>query len=235
MLADNAGCTNGPLTLSGDDGAALDKYDADPDGDDGPLKAGDLTPAGIQAATRASGSAHAAVGMNYFCVLVVGNKEPIQEIGNPAEPSSYNVTITPQFAGGAMRPVKGMAVSKAVGAIDRNGTTVNVTYLTTNAFINQRLVIVNRSADAVSFWVDEFNLEDETAVVTNMLALGSGQTVPANGRKVVTVSDVVEFDGQTRGSATVNVAAPTRDIDVMTVQRSPFTEEVDTTLYAPEE
>ena len=58
-----------------------------------------------------------------------------------------------------------------------------------------------------------------------------GLMIPANGRLVVTVRTALGFDGRDRGSATVNVAAPTRDIDVMTIQRSPFTDEVDTTLY----
>ena len=120
-----------------------------------------------------------------------------------------------------------------VGAIDRDGTTVHLPYVTTNPFVDQRLVFVNRGADDVSVWIEDssFNLEEGTTLAMNGLGDDAGKMVPGNGRLVVVVKEYVEFDGQDRGAAAVNVAAPTRDIDVMSIQRSPFTDEVDTTLY----
>ena len=58
--------------------------------------------------------------------------------------------------------------------------------------------------------------------------------VPGNGRLVVRVQDNITFEGMTRGAATVNVAAPTRDIDVMTIQVHPGTGQIDTTVYQHE-
>ena len=251
MLSDDAECSGGPLTL-GVVGGVIETYqiaacpvgspadcDGDPDGETnratgaGQLAASDLTPAGIASANIATGTAGQALGDNYFCVLVNGNTDPIPEIGDPMNPSEYNLTVTPVLANNDNHPIKPDAIAKDVGAIDRNGTTVHLPYLTTNPFVEQRLVLVNRGADAVSFWIEDtsFNLEDGTTLMTNNLSIDQGQMVPGNGRLVLPVTGSIEFDGQTRGAATVNVAAPTRDIDVMTIQRSPFTDEVDTTVY----
>lgn len=231
-LASVAGCTNGHLTLGVANGE-LETYDEDPDGTGatGPLAKGDLTPAGIKAATRATGTAHAKTGDNYFCVLVAGNKEPIREIGDRETKDSYTLTITPAFSDAAKRAVSGNAKTGKVGAIDRNGTTVRLTYLTTNPEVDQRLVLVNRGSDTVAFWLGDFNLEDGTTNEMNNLSLDMNHMIPGKGRLVLRTADNIEFDGQTRGSATLNVAAPDRDIDVMTIQRSPATGEVDTTMY----
>ena len=243
-LAKEAECESGPLSL-GVLGSTIATYQSeacpfgsaddcngDPDGD-GPLLKGDLTPEGIKSANTATGTAGQAIGDNYFCVRAVGNTDPIPEIGDPSAPAQYNLAITPILADAVNHPFKPDEIAEAVGAIDRNGTTVHVTYLTTNPFVDQRLVLVNRGADAVAFWIegDSFNLEDGTTVETNNLAVEMGQMIPGNGRLVVKVTDNITFDGETRGAATVNVAAPTRDIDVMTIQRSPFTDDVDTTVY----
>jgi len=241
MLSSMAECGDGPLGL-GVVGGTIETYQrarcpigsaadcvGDPDGTGG-YTAGDLTPAGIASANIATGNAGAAIGDNYFCVLVTGNTEPIPEIGNPSAPASYKLVITPTLAV-ATNPFKPGAKAEDVGAIDRNGTTVHVTYLTTDPFVDQRLVLVNRGADAAMFWVEDFNLEDKTTVTTNMLKITEEKMIPGNGRLVVNVKNNITFDGQTRGSATVNVAAPTRDIDVMTIQRATFTDEVDTTVY----
>ena len=240
MVADNVGCTNGPLTLGlvGGELATYDADQADPDGEDGPLpapKKGDLTPAGIQAANKANGTAAAKVGDNYFCVLVKGNLDPIPEIGDPDSPASYKLTAHPQVTTPAMRPAAARPAAKTmnIGAIDRNGTTVHIPYLSTHAAYNQRLVLVNRGDDAAKFWIedDSFNLETDTTLMTNALSPAADRSIPKNGRLVVRVQDEISFNGMTRGAATVNVAAPTRNIDVMTIQVHPGTGQVDTTVY----
>jgi hypothetical protein len=248
MLAMQAECKSGPLSL-GVVGGTIETYqiaacptgspadcDGDPDGSGatgGPFRASDLTPAGIKSANIASGTAGQALGDNYFCVLVNGNTDPIPEIGDPAMPASYQLVITPKLRNEDNHPFKPGSIAKDVGAIDRNGTTVHLPYLTTNPFVEQRLVLVNRGADAVAFWIedDSFNLEDGTTLMDNKMDLDDGLMIPGSGRLVLPVTDHIAFEGQTRGAATVNVAAPTRDIDVMTIQRSPFTDEVDTTVY----
>ncbi|MXY58310.1 MAG: hypothetical protein F4029_12035 [Gammaproteobacteria bacterium] len=254
MMAKEAECTSGPLTL-GVVGGTIETYqsancpvgspadcDGDPDGDPdaatggGNLKASDLTPAGIASANIATGSAGQALGDNYFCVLVNGNTDPIPEIGDPQNPAEYNLTVTPMLANADNHPFKPSAIAKDVGAIDRNGTTVHVPYLSTHEAYNQRLVLVNRGADAATFWIEDssFNLEDGTTLMENKLSPDNAMMVPGTGRLVVRVQDNITFMGATRGAATVNVAAPTRDIDVMTIQVHPGTGQIDTTVYQHE-
>ena len=40
--------------------------------------------------------------------------------------------------------------------------------------------------------------------------------------------------GKTRAAGTINIAAPTRNIDVMTIQVHPGTGQIDTTVYQHE-
>jgi hypothetical protein len=256
MLASKADCGTGPLTL-GVVGGTIETYKSrdcpagsaadctgDPDGatgdDAGPLKGSDLTPAGIASANIAANDnvTGNAVGTNYFCVLVNGNTDPIPEIGDPDMPGEYTLTVTPVLADADNRPYPSGAIgagATAVGAIDRNGTTVHVPYLSTHMAYNQRLVLVNRGADSALFWIedDSFNLEEGTMLMKNNLSPDNARTIPGDGRLVIRVQDNIGFndDGMTRGAATVNVAAPTRDIDVMTIQVHPGTGQIDTTVY----
>ena len=239
MVADEVACMSGPLTL-GVVGAEIDTYDEDPDGstgdDAGPLRKGDVTPAGIASANQARGTTKTPTGKKYFCVLVDGNEDPIPEVGDPQMKNAYMITVTPTLATAA-DPIKPPASGPhPAGAIDRNGTTVHLTYLSTHEAYNQRLVLVNRGGDAAKFWIEDesFNLEAGTMLMKNDLGPDSDLSIPANGRLVMRVQDDVTFDGMTRGAATVNVAAPTRDIDVMTIQVHPGTGQIDTTVYQNE-
>ena len=222
-------CTDGALTLGAESGT-LDTYASDPEGD---LKKGDLTPAGIAAATRATGSTPAAMGTSYFCVNVKGNTDPIREIGDAETKGAYQLTATTILKDAAKRPVKPAASGPhPAGAIDRNGTTVHIPYLSTHDAYNQRLVLVNRGSDAAQFWVDNssFNLEAGVTLVDNLLQ----GAIPAEGRLVLRVQDNVTLTGKTRAAATINIAAPTRNIDVMTIQVHPGTGQIDTTVYQHE-
>lgn len=256
MLAKDAVCGTGPLKL-GVVGGTIETYKSrdcpagsaadctgDPDGsegdDAGPLTGSDLTPAGIASANIAANARVTgnAVGTNYFCVLVNGNTDPIPEIGDPDMPGEYTLTVTPVLADADNRPYPSGAIgagATAVGAIDRNGTTVHVPYLSTHMGYNQRLVLVNRGADSALFWIEDesFNLEEGTMLMRNDLSPDNARTIPGDGRLVIRVQDNIAFnaDGMTRGAATVNVAAPTRDIDVMTIQVHPGTGQIDTTVY----
>ena len=148
----------------------------------------------------------------------------------PTTKNAYVLTLTPKLENAEDKPVwPRMIGPAAAGAIDRNGTTVHLTYLTTDDVHVQRLVIVNRGADSARFWVgdDSFNLEEGVTLVSNLLQ----GTVPGRGRRVLSVRDNVMLQGKTRGAATINIAAPTRDIDVMTVQSNPGTGQIDTTIY----
>ena len=217
MVSSSKNCKSGPLKLGTDDGTYT----------------GDLTRDRIEAATQAGGAAANKLGVNYFCVLVDGNTDPIPAVGNAETKDAYMLTLTPELVADRGASAPASIGPMAAGAISRNGTTVHLTYLTTNDLVDQRIVLVNRGSDAVHFWIEDgsFNLETGTTLATNNLGVTMGQMIPKEGRAVVKVAENIDFTGQDRGSATLNVAAPTRDIDVMTIQRSPFTDEVDTTLY----
>ena len=228
-VSSDADCGDGELTL-GVAGGDIEVHEDDPDGRSGHLSAGDPTPAGVASANRASGTAGFSVGTGYFCVLAAGNDNAIPEVGDPTTMDAYSLMVHPQLANADDKAFKPGAVGpKAAGAIDRDGTTVHLTYLSTHEAYNQRLVIVNRGSDAAQFWVDDasFNLEDGVTLISNTLQ----GMVPGNGRLVLRVQDEVTLDGRTRGAATINVASPTRDIDVMTIQVHPGTGQIDTTVY----
>ena len=110
----------------------------------------------------------------------------------------------------------------AAGAIDRNGTTVHITYLSASPVANQRLVIVNRGTDPARFWMTEFQAEGG-AMVTHTgdqeLAQVTESEVPGGTRRVVRIQDNLAVSVRPlRTAGTLTVAAPTRHIDVMTVQ-----------------
>ena len=94
------------------------------------------------------------------------------------------------------------------------------------------LVLVNRGGDPAKFWVDDsnINLEAGVTLVENKLQ----GAIPADGRLVLRVQDNVTLTGKTRAAATLNIAAPTRNIDVMTIQVHPGTGPMDTTDYQHE-
>ncbi len=228
-LAARPQCMGGPLVL-GVSGGEIETYQEDPDGSEGHLAKDDPTPYGTATANMASGDAEVPAGKTYFCVKATGNTEPIPEVGDPDTKNAYRLTLTPRLAKAEDKPVWPRAIGPAAaGAIDRNGTTVHLTYISTDEVHGQRLVIVNRGADPARFWVgdDSFNLEDGVTLVGNSLQ----GTVPGGGRRVLRVRDNVTLQGKTSGAATINIAAPTRDIDVMTVQANPGTGQIDTTVY----
>ena len=112
--------------------------------------------------------------------------------------------------------------------IGRNGTTVRLPYLTTNAKFNQRLYIVNRGAEAV--YEMDFQ-EGDTAG-----AIASG-TLEANSRTIISVGGTGTEDalvtigegGSTYGSLIIE--AQPRMIDVATVQVSREDGSTDTVVY----
>ena len=220
-VSSSLSCSGSGLSLMVE-GAKIDTYEKDPDGKEGPRSAGDITPAGLAAANKAVGGGVS--GDGYFCVSAKDNENAITRVSGSEGANAYMLTLEPQTAG----PVKPAAIGpKAGGWIDRNGTTVNLTYLSTHEAYNQRLVIVNRGSESADFLVDDLQLEDGVTEVSNTL----GGTVPANGRLVLRVQDHLTLDGKTRGAATVNVVAPVEDIDVMTIQVHPGTGQIDTTMY----
>ena len=176
-------------------------------------------------ATRAVGTAEGG-GPFYFCVLVGSNEVAIPAIGDDRDLDGYSITATPMNG-----KTPGPAKTGNAGAIDRNGTTLNITYLSVHPAYSQRLVVVNRGTREAEFWMDEFQTEAGTMVMNEIRG-----TVAPKSRMVIRVQDALEVNegGMTRASGTLNLTAPNRNIDVMTLQVHPGTGQIDTTVYQHE-
>ena len=178
-------------------------------------------------ATAASGTARH--GDSTFCIQAAAHRPatdpapPIPEVGDATELDGYWLIATPTIAASApmvVHPPEGTAM--AAGSIIRNGTTVHISYLSGSENANQRLVIVNRGGDPARFWINDFQAEGDQTVSHGgdaMLAQASMSEVPGGGRMVVRIQDNLSFSERPpRTAGTLTVAAPTRHIDVMTVQ-----------------
>ena len=217
MISRDATCMDNPLMLSNADGDAVDPND-------------EMDPVFSADATTGTASVTATadfLGPYYFCVLTtrgnMANEVQIPVVGDDRDLDGYtiNVTTTGGDSSGPMETGNG-------GAIDRNGTTVNVTYLSLDPSYNQRLVIVNRSPRDADFWMDQFQTEEGTMISGEIRGV-----VMSGTRVVVDVQNVLmnNMGGQDRASGTLNLTAPNEHVDVMTVQVHPGTGQIDTTMY----
>ncbi|MCY4057563.1 MAG: hypothetical protein OXG44_06150 [Gammaproteobacteria bacterium] len=163
-------------------------------------------------------------GPFYLCVNVGANEVPIPAVGDDRDLNGYKITVTPMHGKTASSMVTADA---AGGSIDRNGATINITYLSLDPSYNQRLVIVNRSGREAGFWMDNFQTEEGTEIMGEIRG-----TVGSMSRMVIDVQNELSNNagGQDRASGTLNLTAPTGNIDVMTVQVHPDTDQIDTTL-----
>ena len=111
---------------------------------------------------------------------------------------------------------------------------------------------MRRRVENATFLMEEFQTEPGKTVEEEAgsdLSCGGGTTdmmgirgtVPANSRCVLRVQDRINvvteagFPGSPRTAGTLVVAAPTGNIDVMTVQVNPTTRNLDTTVYQHDE
>ena len=158
-----------------------------------------------------------APGVNYnLCVLVDGTES--------INAGDYEM----EFAWDTgTRPLPTADATVAIGSIVRNGTTVNIPYLTTFEDYNQRLVIVNRGATDANYSVT-FTTEDGTTATAGTAATG---TVPAGEVLSIKASDIVTLAGRTRTAATLVVVAPGANIDVATNQVNLSDGSTDTVVY----
>jgi len=99
-----------------------------------------------------------------------------------------------------------------LGSITRNGTSVQVPYLTTFTDYNQRVVLVNRSAKAAPYSF-AFTTESGVTAAAGVKATGS---IPANSTLVLKAADVVTLTGGSRTAATITVTAQEANIDAAT-------------------
>ncbi|MDE0422814.1 MAG: hypothetical protein OXK76_18250 [Gammaproteobacteria bacterium] len=217
---DTTDCTGGsPLTLTVegkpiDPGATSDPtYSADADG-------GHTTVIGA--------------GPFYFCVNTAGNTTVLPALGDEAQLDAYRLTATSllELATDTAAAVEGMSGSGNGGAINRNGTSVNIAYLSLDDQRNQRLVIVNRCPCEVEYWMDSFQAEANTRVFGRIQG-----TLAPKSRRVIRVQDVLQYnrdEGMPRAAGIINLTAAERDIDIMTVQEE-TNAAIDTTIYPTDE
>lgn len=100
-----------------------------------------------------------------------------------------------------------------VGSIARNGTTIQVPFLSTFADYKQRLVLVNRGSSDVPYTIT-FTSEEGTTATAGTAATG---TLKAGKTAVLNSTDVVSITGATtRTAATVVISSPTGKIDAAT-------------------
>ena len=168
-------------------------------------------------------SVPAAVGATQLCVGVsAANKEEIP---------TGNYTVAVDY-----RPISNAALGPAdlketfIGLIRRDGTRVQIPYLTTYDGYVQRVILVNHNTSAVTY-AFSFTPEDGVTVTPGEDARGS---VPANGTLVLRASDIVSISGKTRTAATLDVVAPDGSVDVATTQLNRDDGGTDTVVYDTE-
>ena len=123
-----------------------------------------------------------------------------------------------------------------IGAIRRNGTSVNIAYLTVSHKYNQRLIISNRGSTPAMFDLGGFTTEDGTMVDLSAEAKAARAAglnmVPAKGQLVLRVADLLEFTGEhKRAAATLSLNARSHSIQVATTQVNLEDGSTDTVLY----
>lgn len=158
----------------------------------------------FDSATPAAASIAGFTAAHLVCVDVDGTEE-INE-------GAYTVSFGYDTPATAVNPLEDSSTS--VGAIARNGTTVQIPYLTTFSEYNQRLVIVNRGATDAIYNIT-FTTEDGTTATAGTAASG---TVPAGEVLSLRATDIVSTAGATRTAATLTIVAPSTVIDVATNQ-----------------
>jgi len=106
------------------------------------------------------------------------------------------------------------AKAGSYGKITRNGSTIQLPYLTTFADYNQRVTLVNRGTSDITYSTT-FTPETGTTAVAGTGATG---TVAAGTSLVVKATDMVTLTGKSRTAATLTVVSATGTLDVSTNQ-----------------
>ena len=120
--------------------------------------------------------------------------------GDTIEKGSYSVTLADD------------ELTDALGTIGYDTTTIEVPYLTTFSEYNQRLYIINNGSSAADYSI---SFVGEAATTATPLAAATG-TVPAGEMLMLKVTDIVELEGRTRVSATVEVEGIDANIQAAT-------------------
>ncbi len=161
----------------------------------------------------------AAEGVTALCVAVPAT--------NTAEIPEGEYTVEVDYEGltNAAFPPLDLAET-SIGRIRRDGTRVQIPYLTIFSGYRQNVVIVNRNTKPVAYTF-KFTAEDGVAATPGEMAEG---VVPAQDRAVLKATDIVSLEGKTRTAATLDVVAASGTVDVATVQVNMNDKGTDTVL-----
>lgn len=159
-------------------------------------------------------------GNTAFCINIPATN------GDEIPSGAYTVAVDYQGLTNAAFPPTDFAET-TLGAIRRDGTRVQIPYLTTFEGYTQRVVIVNRNRAPVTY---SFNFveEDGTTATPGDMAEGS---VGANSTLVLKARDIVSLAGKTRTAATLDVVATSGSVDVATTQVNIDSQGTDTVIY----
>ena len=162
----------------------------------------------------------AAEGITALCVAVPAN--------NTAEIPGGEYTVEVDYEGWPNRAFPPIDLAEtSIGRIRRDGTRVQIPFLTTYSGYTQRVVIVNRNTKPVNYTF-KFTAEDSVTATPGTMAEGM---VPAQGRAVLKATDIVSLEGgKTRTAATLDVVAESGTVDVATVQVNMNDKGTDTVL-----
>ena len=148
----------------------------------------------------------AAEGVTSLCIAVPATNT--DEIPS----GEYTVEVNYEGLTNAAYPPLDLAET-TIGRIRRDGTRVQIPYLSTMIGYTQRVVIVNRNSAAVSY-AFAFTPGDGVIATPGEAAQG---TVPANGALTLRVIDIVTLEGAMHTAATLDVVAASDSIDVLTM------------------
>lgn len=160
------------------------------------------------------------MGTTSFCVAAPrGNTEPFME-------GEYQVAVDYVPLANSVSPPPDLTAA-TIGRIRRDGTQVQIPYLTVNDAFRQRVVIVNRNMNPVGYSFS-FTSEDEATTMPGEMATGM---VPGNSTMVLPTTDIVSIEGRGRTSATLDVVATAGSVDVASTQVNLDTYSTDTVVY----
>ncbi len=145
----------------------------------------------------------------YLCV-----QEPTGTNAVAIPASSYKSTVTYAAVANAAKGALSASSNNNAGSIVRNGTTVQVPYVTTFADYAQRLVLVNRGGADVAYTV---TFTPETGVTATPGTAATG-TLKAKSTTIIPVTSLVTLTGATRTAATVAIVSAQANIDAATTQ-----------------
>jgi hypothetical protein len=155
-----------------------------------------------------------------LCVDVTGDE--LDEYSIPE--SDYAASIVFEAVADAVYPVT--TGSGSFGSIDRNGTVVEVPFLSTYAPYNNRVVMVNRSNASAAY---NITFTEEAGNTATAGSAASGTLAPME-TKIIKATDIVTLSGATRTAATITVVAPENEIDVATTILNNDTGSADVTV-----